>query len=243
MQLKAETKVITVADLNIEVVRKDIKNLYLSVHPPHGRVRVAAPLWFDDDAVRLAVIGNLRRIKQQIAQFAAQPRQTKRDMVDGENHYFLGRCYRLHVYEQDGPARVAVRDNTTLDLFLRPGATVEQREAVLRRWYRDNLKAAIPPLLQKWQPVLGVRAADWGIKRMKTRWGSCNTEDRRIWLNLELAKKPLQCIEYVVVHELVHLLERHHNDRFFALMDTHLPRWRFLKDTLNQMPLAHEEWR
>ena len=163
-------------------------------------------------------------------------------MVSGESHYFLGRRYRLRVHEEDGPARVAVRGLRVLDLFVRPGATATQREAVLLRWYREQLKALIPPLLEKWQPVLGVQAADWGIKKMKTKWGTCNIDARRIWLNLELAKKPVQCLEYIVVHELVHLLERHHGERFTSLMDRYLPDWPSRRAELQRSVLGAEDW-
>ena len=163
-------------------------------------------------------------------------------MVSGESHYFLGRRFRLRVTEHTGPAKVIVRSTRFIDLHVRPGASGDEREQVLHRWYRAQLKALIPPLLEKWQPVLGVQAADWGIKRMKTKWGSCNVSARRIWFNLELAKKPVRCLEYITVHELVHLLERHHNDRFTALMDRFLPQWRLYRDELNRAPLAHETW-
>ncbi len=233
---------ITVAGIKVEVVRKDIKNLHLGVYPPHGRVRVAAPLVISDEAVRLAVIDKLGWIKRQRAKFAEQPRQSQREMVNGESHYFLGQRYRLRVHEQAAPARVAVRGITSLDLFVRPGTSAEQREAVLLRWHREQLKALIPPLLEKWQPALGVQVAAWGIKKMKTKWGSCNPASRRVWLNLELAKKPVTCLEYIVVHELAHLLERHHNERFMALLDIHLPQWRQYREILRQAPLGHEEW-
>lgn len=233
---------LTVAGLRIEVVRKDIKNLHLGVYPPHGRVRVAAPLVVSNEAVRLAVIDKLGWIKRQKARFAQQPRQSQREMVSGESHYFLGRRYRLRVHEQDGPASVALRGVASLDLFIRPGTSAEQREAVLLRWHREQLKALIPPLLEKWQPVVGVQAAHWGIKKMKTKWGSCNTTARRIWLNLELAKKPVQCLEYIVVHELVHMLERHHNERFLLLMDGFMPNWKQCREALNSTPLGHENW-
>ncbi len=238
----AAVKRIAVGGIAVEVVRKDIKNLHLGVYPPLGRVRVAAPLVVSDEAVRLAVIDKLGWIKRQRAQFAKQPRQSEREMVNGESHYFLGRRYRLRVHEQDGPARVAIRGLASLDLFVREGAATEQREAVLLRWHREQLKAMIPDLLARWQSALGVQVVNWGIKKMKTKWGSCNGDARRIWLNLELAKKPVQCLEYIVVHELVHLLERNHTERFTALMDRHLPDWRTRRGVLNSSPLGHEAW-
>ena len=214
---------ITVSGIAVDVVRKDIKNLHLGVYPPAGRVRVAAPLVVSDEAVRLAVIDKLGWIKRQRAQFAKQPRQSEREMVNGESHYFLGRRYRLRVHLKEGPARVALRGVASLDLFVPPGASADQREAVLLRWHRDQLKVLAAALLERWQPVLGVQVAAFGVKKMKTKWGSCNTDTRRIWLNLELAKKPVSCLEYIVVHELVHLVERRHSEQFTALMDRCLP--------------------
>lgn len=241
--MSIETSQITVSGLRVSIVRKAIKNLHLGVYPPHGRVRVAAPLTLTDDAVRLAVIGKLGWIKRQLARFAAQPRQSEREMVSGESHYFLGRRYRLRVIQKNnGAARVVLRNKSTMELHVTAESTVEQRERVLRRWYRDQMRLLIPPLLDKWQCALGVEVADWGIKRMKTKWGACNVEARRIWLNLELAKKPIQCLEYIIVHELVHLIERHHNDRFISIMDKHLSRWRLNQQELNAAPLAHESW-
>lgn len=237
-----KTYQITVSGILVDVVRKDIKNLHLGVYPPHGRVRVAVPLTVNDEAVRLAVIGKLSWIRRQQAQFEAQPRQSQREMVSGESHYFLGRRYRLRVTEQPGPSKVVLRSRSFLDLFVRPNTSAEQRERVLQRWYREQLRGLIPPLLAKWEPLLDVHVADWGIKRMKTKWGTCNIEARRIWLNLELAKKPVQCLEYIVVHEMMHLLERHHSDRFVALMDRHLPQWQLYRSELNAAPLAHETW-
>lgn len=231
-----------ISGLTVDVVRKEIKNLHLGVYPPDGRVRVAAPLAVDDEAVRLAVIGKLGWIKRQQAQFAAQARQSNRQMVGGESHYFLGRRYRLRVHEHTGPGRIEVRNKSYIDLFVRPGTSVEQREQVLLRWYREQLRLLIPSLLAKWEPLMGVQVADWGIKRMKTKWGTCNIEARRIWLNLELVKKPVACLEYVIVHEMTHLLERHHNERFVALMDQHLPHWQAYRQELNAAPLAHETW-
>lgn len=154
----------------------------------------------------------------------------------------MGQRYRLRVHERDAPARVAVRGVASLDLFVRPGAGAEQREATLLHWYREQLKDLIPPLLEKWQAILGVQAIHWGIKKMKTKWGSCNVKAGRIWLNLELAKKPVVCLEYIVVHELVHLLERNHTERFNALMDGFLPDWTSRRALLNSGVLGHEVW-
>ncbi len=233
---------IRVSGLAVQIVRKAIKNLHLGVYPPNGRVRVAAPLTVNDEAVRLAVISRLGWIKRQRAKFEGQPRQSKREMVTGESHYFLGQRYRLRVVNHEGGARVAMRNKSIIELHVRQQTTVEQRERLLQHWYRQQLKALIPPLLEKWQNKVGVQIADWGVRKMKTKWGSCNIGPRRVWFNLELAKKPVQCLEYIVVHELTHLLEQHHSDRFVALMEQDLPTWRVWRDMLNHAPLAHENW-
>lgn len=233
---------IVVGGIRVDVVRKDIKNLHLGVYPPNGRVRVAAPLRVSDDAVRLAVIGKLAWVKRQRAHFEGQPRQSAREMVSGESHYFLGRRYRLRVIAHKGLTAVTVRGKSVIEMRVQPAMTATERERVLHRWYRRHLREIIRPLLEKWQAVLGVQVAECRIKKMKTKWGSCNADARRIWLNLELAKKPVQCTEYVLVHELVHLLERYHTDRFLAVMDRNLPQWRGLRDELNATPLAHETW-
>lgn len=228
--------------MTVDVVRKGIKNLHLGVYPPHGRVRVAVPQALDDEAVRLAIVTRLGWIKRQQAKFQDQVRQSQREAVSGETHYYLGQRYRLRLHEGPWPSRVALRGKTILDLHVRPGTTPEDREQIIHRWYRERLKVLIPPLLEKWEKKLGVQVAAWGIKKMKTRWGTCNTDARRVWFNLELAKKHERCLEYLVVHELVHLLERHHNDRFKALLDKHQPHWRSIRDELNRAPLGHEKW-
>ena len=228
--------------LAVRVVRKDIKNLHLGVYPPNGRVRVAAPKAVNDEAVRLAVISKLGWIKRQRAKFATQPRLSAREMVSGESHYFLGRRYRLRVVESQGPARIVQRDQSYLELHSRRGTDAKKRESILHRWYREQLRILIPPLVTKWEGRLGVRAGGWGIKKMKTKWGACSADKRRIWVNLELAKKPVECLEYIIVHELAHLIERHHKDHFIALMDKHLPQWRLHRQVLNTAPLSHDNW-
>ena len=228
--------------LAVDVVRKSIKNLHIGVYPPQGRVRVAAPRSMTDDAVRLAVVGKLAWIKKQRAKFESQPRQSAREMVTGETHYFFGRGYRLRVVEQPGAGRVRLVNKATLELAVRPGSSSGQREKVYQEWLRVQLKSRIDPSIDKWRTVVGVEAPQWGVKRMKTKWGSCNTDARRIWLNLELATKPPKCLEYVIVHELAHLLERNHNDRFITIMDRCMPKWRLHRKELNSRSLAHEDW-
>ena len=232
---------IVVHHITVDVVRKSIKNLHLGVYPPEGRVRVAAPLTVSDEAVRRAVIGKLGWIRRQQANFLAQPRQGERGMVDGESHYFLGQRYRLRIVSHASAPKV-ILNKFRLELHVRPDLPAEERSRVLQEWYRSRLKELVPPLLEKWVPLLGVEPPGWGIRKMKTKWGSCNTDSRRIWLNLELAKKPVHCLEYVVVHELVHFLERDHDDRFRNLMGQFMPHWHFYRQELNRAPLAHEEW-
>lgn len=233
---------LTVSGITVDVVRKDIKHLHLAVYPPEGRVRVAVPLLVDDEAVRLAVVARLGWIKRQQAKFLEQERQSKREYVSGESHYFQGRRYLLRVIYQDAFPRVMVRGTQRLEMSVRPNTDVLQRERIMLSWYRNYLRQVVPALLEHWQVVLGVQCDHWGIKQMKTKWGTCNIEARRIWLNLELAKKSTRCLEYIIVHELVHLLERHHNARFTQLMDQALPNWRYLREELNRDPLAHQDW-
>ena len=236
------TSRINIRGIEVQVIRKEIKNLHLSVHPPEGRVRISAPLHMSDDALRLAVITKLKWIKKQQEHFTEQPRQSPREAVTGESHYFYGRRYRLEVIYEYGRHRVVIKNNKTLQLFVNPGTTRENRMRVINEWYREELKAFIPALLDKWQDRIGVTASAWGVKKMKTRWGSCSIRQKRIWLNLELAKKPPECLEYVLVHELVHLLERRHNERFRTFMDKFLPSWQNSRDILKREPLAHEDW-
>lgn len=233
---------ITVGGVRVHVVRKDIKNLHLGVYPPNGRVRVAAPLLVSDDAVRLAIIRRLGWIKTRRAHFENQERQSEREMLTGESHWFLGQRYRLRIVESDLIPSVAIRKKTVMEMWVRPGTPPERRREILTEWYRQELKSRVPALIEKWRAILGVKSAGWSVVRMKTKWGACNTDTGLIRLNLELIKKPERCIEYLVAHELTHLLERHHNDRFVAILDRHLPHWRSLRDELNRLPLGHEEW-
>jgi predicted metal-dependent hydrolase len=181
-------------------------------------------------------------IWKQKAKFEAQERQTKRMYVSGETHYFFGRRYRLEVLYENGPAQVELRENTKIILRVRPLSTVAKREEVVMEWYRKELRNVADKMISKWQGKIGVRVKSWGIKKMKTRWGTCNQKAGRIWINLELAKKPISCVEYIVVHELLHLIEKKHNERFVALITKYLPKWRNEKEELNRFALSHEEW-
>jgi predicted metal-dependent hydrolase len=240
--MTTEARQMTVSGIRVAVVRKAIKNLHLGVYPPDGRVRIAAPLKISDAAVRVAVITKLGWIRRRQNVFARQERMSQREMVDGESHYYLGRRYRLQLVETRDVSAVVFRRARIMELHVRPGLTAEQRERILNRWYRERLRELIPPLMEKWQDALGVQLTAWGIKRMKTKWGSCNAKARRVWLNLELVKRPPECLEYIVVHELVHLIARHHDDQFQALMDRHLPKWRIARQALYAVPLAHDNW-
>lgn len=231
---------LTVAGLEIDVIYKDIKNLHISVYPPVGRVRVAAPHRIDEDAIRLAVVQRLPWIKRQREQLRTAERQTERRMQSGETHYLWGQRLRLDSSRR-GRSKVSVAGKT-LWLTTPADYSDEQRRNVLDDWYRKQLRVAVPQVLEKWQPMIGQEVAKVVVRRMKTKWGACQAESRAIWLNLELAKKNPRLLEYVVVHELVHLVERTHNGQFGELMDQHMADWRFRRDELNDSPLAHEDW-
>jgi predicted metal-dependent hydrolase len=232
---------LTVAGLGIDVVYKDIKNLHISVYPPVGRVRVAAPDTTDEDTIRLAIVQRLPWIKRQREQLQKADRQTKREMQSGETHYVWGQRYRLDVSRTSGSFHVETKGQT---LWVVTPADVDSKSklAALDRWYRREIKAALPALLAKWQPIVGVEADKIVVRRMKTKWGTCVPHSRTIWLNPELAKKNPRCLEYIVVHELTHLHERSHGPRFVEMMDQFLPDWRGRRDELNGAPLADEEW-
>ena len=179
--------------------------------------------------------------KKQKLKFENQERQSERLFVSGESHYYKGKRYLLNVIYHNAAPKLEIH-KTHIDLYSRDGSTNEQREKVFTEWYRKKLKEQIPALIDKWQEIIGVEVNDWGIKRMKTKWGTCTIADRRIWLNLELAKKPEHCLEYIIVHEMVHLIEHNHSDRFVASMDEFMPNWHFYKEELNQSMLRHEIW-
>ena len=242
MTTKVRGHYIEVQGTHVEVVRKDIRNLHVGVYPPGGRVRVAAPLHLDDDALRMAVISRLGWIRRKQSEFEQQDRQSKREFVSGESHYFEGRRYRLEVIEDEGQPSVRLINNTRMALRVRRGADRDSREAVLHQWYRGQLRDRLPALIEKWEPRVGIRIAEVRIKRMKTRWGTCNSEASRIWLNLELIKKSTSCLEFILVHEMVHLIERSHNEQFRGLMGTLMPQWRAHRDQLNRAPLVHADW-
>jgi len=232
---------LTVSGIGVYVVYKDIKNLHIGVYPPNGRVRVAAPERLDDDTVRLAIVQRLPWIRRQTERLRHAERQSAREMVTGESHYLWGRRLRLHVVETEGRPSLEVR-GSRLHLSVPVEFSAADRQRILDNWYRKQLKTAVPALIKKWEPIIGVSVGGCTIRRMKTKWGSCSPASGRISLNLELAKKHSACLEYLVVHEMTHLHERCHNERFTELLSSYLANWQALRDQLNQAPLAHEEW-
>jgi predicted metal-dependent hydrolase len=241
--MSTSSPVIRVSDFDVDVVRKDVKNLHVGVYPPFGRVRVAAPPQLDDEAVRLAVVSRLAWIQKKRSQVRNQARQSRREMISGETHYVWGRPLRLHVVEDGRRQRPQIRSDRRLELHVRPGAGREARERQLTEWYRRELKEATPPIIGRWAPILEVDRPEWTVRRMKTKWGTCDPDKARITLNLELAKKAPECLEYIVVHEMVHLLEKNHTERYYELMTQYMPNWQLIREELNRAPLAHEIWK
>ena len=233
---------INILDLDVQVTRKNIKNLHLSVCPPDGKVKLSCPIHFDEERVRLAIISRLSWIREKQEEFRSQPRQSERMYVDGESHYFRGQRHILKVIENSPNNKVHLTNNSVLRMEVKQCVDRSKKEELLQEWYRSYLKRETSALFEKWQPKVRKEASGWRIQKMKTKWGSCNTETKHILINLELAKKSPECLEYIVVHELVHLHERHHNERFKSLMDEFLPSWRTARDKLKSEPLAHEHW-
>ncbi|TGE24359.1 M48 family peptidase [Hymenobacter aquaticus] len=224
-------------DLPIELVRKNIRSLRLTVYAPDGRVRVAAPLRTTEAAIHAFVASRRAWIQKHQAQFAAREQPAVLDFVSGETHYYQGQPLLLRVLPGPAAGRVQRTEPGFLDLCIAAGSPREQREKALNTWYRARLKEQLPALAARWEPVVGAQATAWAIKQMRTRWGTCNIRARRIWLNLELIKQPAACLDYVVVHELVHLHERLHNARFWGLMDQFMPDWRTARQALRAVHL------
>ena len=234
-------QLIQLGDLQIEVVRKHIKHVHLSVYPPAGRVTMSAPLHMNADALRAFAVSRLSWIRQQQQKILAQERETPRDYVSGESHYLWGKRYLLTVVEHDSAA-VIHKQHSSLLMQVRPGTDREKRQAIMADWYREQLRDVVPDLIARWEPVIGVQVDRYFVQHMKTRWGSCNPTARSIRLNTELARKPKECLEYILVHEMVHILEPSHNSRFVALMDRFMPGWQHYRDKLNRLPVRHEDW-
>jgi predicted metal-dependent hydrolase len=235
------TKQIEVGGMTVDVLFKNIKNIHLSVHPPTGRVRISAPERMKLDTIRVYAISKINWIKKHQRKFQGQERETRREFLDRESHYVWGKRYLLKVKKENQVPSVELKHSQMI-LTIRPGATLTKREAVVTAWYREQVNIAVMPLIEKWEPTLGVKVGQIVVRRMKTRWGSCTSPKRIIRLNTELAKKPRECLEYVLVHEMVHLMEPSHNATFISLMDKFMPQWRHIRDELNRAPLGHVDW-
>ena len=235
------TTQIELGDITVDVVLKDIKNIHLSVYPPAGRVKISAPLRMDIDTIRIFAISRLSWIKQQQKKFQEQERETPREYLDLESHYVWGKRYLLKVIEVDEAPSVELKHSKMI-LRVRPGTDDKKKQAIIDAWYREQLKKAVPPLIARWEPLMGVKVERFFVQRMKTKWGSCNHKAHNIRLNTELAKKPKEYLEYIIVHEMAHLLEPTHNSRFITLMDKFMSKWQFYRDKLNQLPVSHENW-
>lgn len=232
---------LVLGDIDVEVVLKDIKNVHLSVHPPRGRVRIAAPLRMSMDNIRLYAISKLDWIKSQRRALQKQDRESPREFIERESHFVWGKRYLLTVNEIDAPPAVEL-DQNRLILKVRPGTPEEKRNQYVAEWYRSLLKPKATEFVAEWEPIIGVKVKRLFIQQMKTRWGSCNSGKQTIRLNTELAKKPVECLEYLVVHEMIHVIEPTHNEYFQALLNYHMPDWKLRRQALNRLPLRHEEW-
>jgi predicted metal-dependent hydrolase len=232
---------LTFGDITIAMTRRDVKHVHLSVHPPSGRVTMVVPLATRLAAARSYAISKLRWIRTQRERLRSQPRELPRSFVTRESHYLWGRRYLLTVQEVDAKPSVTAK-NRRLVMNIRPGAASSKRAAVMHEWHKMLLHEAAKPILHKWETKIGVKASAYFLQRMKTKWGSCNARSRNIRLNTELVKKPRDLLEYVIVHELMHLIEPKHSDRFMALMDRHYPHWREARAELNALPLSAQEW-
>ncbi len=232
---------VQLGNIAVDVVLKDIKNVHLSVYPPSGRVRIAAPSRMSLDTIRVFAISKLAWIKRQQQKFREQEREPSREYLNRESHYLWGRRYLLTVREGDEALSIELRHRRIL-LRVRHGTSEERKQALFEAWYREQLKKTVLLLIAKWQPLMGVTVERFFVQRMKTKWGSCNPSARHIRLNTELAKKPPECLEYIVVHEMIHLREPTHNSRFIALMDRFMPKWQYYRQALNRLPVRHENW-
>ena len=233
--------IIQVGEIPITVTLKDVRNVHLSVHPPDGRVTLVAPVSTRLDVARAYAISKLGWIRDRQQQFLNQVRETPRQFVGRESHYLWGRRYLLSVVYKDIKPSVTL-DHKRITIVVRPGSDASKRAEVFHQWHKSLLHEVVPPLIQKWQAKMGVEVAEYFLQRMKTKWGSCNHQAKHIRLNTELVKKPKDLLEYVVVHELAHLLEPTHGDRFVAILDRHYPTWREARAELNELPLAEETW-
>jgi predicted metal-dependent hydrolase len=236
------TETIEIGDMKIRLTRKVVKNVHLSVHPPGGRVTLTAPENTRLEVARAYAITRLDWIRRQQQKLRNQARETPRQFVERESHYLWGRRYLLSIEQREVKPSVKV-DHRRITLTVRSGSHRPKRQEILHHWHKDLLHQFIRPVIKKWEPKLGVHVHAYYLQRMKTKWGSCNHRDGNIRLNTELVKKPKDLVEYVIVHEMTHLLEPTHNERFISLLTSHFPYWREARAELNQLPLAAEMWK
>lgn len=241
--MSTNQSLLQVGGIEAVVLYKPVKNLHLNVLPPVGKVRVTAPQNMNDDAIRTFLATRISWIKKMQAKFKGQERQTPREYVSGETYYFFGKKYKLEVLETDTVPSVEIKGKTKILLTVRPKTNILKREEIMQNWYRNELYKFLEKAINKWEKKIGVKVNSWSIRRMKTRWGTCNHKKKNIWLNLELTKKPESCIEYVILHELLHLIEEKHSDKFTALLNKYMPKWKSEKEELNRLILSHEEWK
>ena len=241
-KMNTKFKKIRVSNLMVNAIKKDIKNIHLGVYPPDGRIRISAPLKTNDETIRLLILSKASWIKKQQVKFLRQERQTKREYVSRESHYLFGRRYLLNIIHTDAKPKIEIKRKIRIDLYIQPNSTTKQREVIFEKFYRAEMRKLVPILLKKWQKKVGVKVKEVKIRKMKTKWGTCKIADKRIWLNLELVKKPSKCIDYVFVHELVHLREKGHSQRFIDILESVLPNWKSLKAELNESPLGYSKW-
>lgn len=235
-------KQLKLGNISIDFVRKNIKNIHLAVYPPTGRVRIAVPISVKDESVKLFVISKLGWIKKHQRKFESQERQPERKYISRETHYFLGKRYLLKVIISNEPIQVTLSGKFHIKLYVKIDTSESRKQEIMNDWYRKELKKIMSKIISKWEKIIGVEVSDYGVKKMKTKWGTCIIEKKRIWLNLELAKKPIQCIEYLIVHEMIHLLERKHNEFFVNHMNNFMPNWKAYKNELNRLPVSHSDW-
>ena len=225
-----------IGDVAVDVMLKNIKNIHLSVYPPTGRVRISAPLNMNLDTIRIYAISKLPWIRKNQVKMLKQARETPREFLERESHYVWGKRYLLRLLETDAPTNITLK-HRELVLQVRQETSLAQKQMLLDAWYREQIKDAAPLLIQKWEKLMCVTVSNFYVQKMKTKWGSCNVESNNIRLNSELAKKPIEYLEYVIVHELAHLIEPTHNSRFVSLMEQFMPKWKAYRDQLNQLPL------
>ena len=231
-----------VQGLEFEVNKKDIKNLHINILPPNGHVRISAPLDMSTESIRLAIVTRLSKIKKEISEMKSYSRESQREMISGESHYVDGNRFLLEVVEKNAKPEIIISKKKILQLQVRPNTIRVKREQILNEWHRSRIRESLENLIPKWEEIVGAKAEFYGIKKMRTKWGSCSTAKKRIWLNLELSKKHPDCLEYVLVHELIHLFEATHSQRFFDLIDIYMPSWKIHKATLDEPPLMHVDW-